>query len=178
MINLSAYGEKQNYQMELNRRLVVFYSVGILVVIAIFIGLLLSINAYLTIQHTLLSEEIISFERSPKTIKIQSMELTVQNFIEHARQLQGVKRTLVPLHPLLRDIESAIAQGITLNGISLDLQNNKGTVVGFAQTRNDVIAFQSNLEKVSWISAVDSPLSNLIRERDISFTFAITIKVQ
>lgn len=162
--------------MELNRRLVAFYSVGLLGIVATFIGLLLSINAYLSIQTASLAEQIAAFQTSPRTRAIQSMELTVGDFTEFAKRIQNVKRTLVPLHPILPDIERSIPSGITVNGISLDTQNNKGTIVGFAAVRNDVVAFKENLEKLPWISLVDSPISNIIRERDITFSFGITTK--
>lgn len=177
-INLLPHSEKQSYHMELTRRLVGFYSVGILCVLAIFIGLLLSINAYLAIQHTLLREQIASFEFSPNTRRVQGMELIVREFTEAARKLQGVKGSLVALHPLLREFESAIPPGVTLQGVSLDARANKGTVVGSAATRNDVIAFEERLEALEWIVSVESPLSNLIRERDISFSFGVTTKLQ
>ncbi|RJQ13909.1 hypothetical protein C4553_02035 [Candidatus Parcubacteria bacterium] len=175
-INLLPPEKKKDYRTELNRRLIVFYSVGLLVVLGIFVSLLLSINLYLSIESGTLNEEIATLESLPRNKELRKLELTLRDLSATLANTSAVKKELSPIHGFFNDLAAARPTGVYLLSFSFDRQQLKASLRGFAPTRNEVIRFKENLEKVGWVAGVESPLSNVIRERDINFDFSIDLK--
>lgn len=52
---------------------------------------------------------------------------------------------------------------------------NKGTkqfeIKGWAENRTELLKFQGNLEKLEFISKIESPLSNILKQENIEFEF-------
>ena len=176
-INLLPLRQKQRYKMELNRRLVVFYSIGILLILAVFIALLLSINLFISIQNDSLEQQIAVLENSPRNREIKNLELTMRDFLTLSRKTNAVKNTLVAFNSFFPDLERVMPEGVNLNSFSLNRQSSQASLSGFALTRTEVINFKENLESLSWIKEVDSPLSNLIKEKDINFNFNLKLSL-
>jgi len=177
-INLLPSSIKREYQLEIRRRLIMFYSAGFLVIIGIFIGLLFSINLYFSIQNESLDEQIAILETSPKSREIQNLEFILRDSSALSKKVRAIKDTLVPLHSLFLDLQSTMPAGIKLNNISLDRETKKASLAGFATTRDDIINYRENLSKLSWVKAVESPLSNLIKERNIDFNFNLDLNLK
>jgi len=177
-INLLPSSIKREYQLEIRRRLIMFYSIGFLVIISIFIGLLFSFNLYFGIQNESLDEQIAILETSPKSREIQNLEFILRDFSTLSKKVKAIEDTLVPLHPLFRDLQSAMPAGVKLNDISLDREAKKASITGFAVTRDNVIAYKENLKKLSWVKGVESPLSNLIKEQNIDFNFNLDLNLK
>lgn len=177
-ISLLPPEQKKEYKMELNRRLIVFYSIGLLTIIGIFIGLLFSITVYLDIQNDALNQQIIILETAPKAKEIRGLELAIKDFSNLLSKARTIKASLYAFHPFFRDINSIMPQGVYVNTLSVDRQTQKASLTGFAPTRAEVIGFKDGLGKLPWVKLVDSPLSNLIKERNINFSFTIDLKLQ
>lgn len=65
------------------------------------------------------------------------------------------------------------AKGITINGFSYAKSKDNGawviSISGIANKREDLRAFEQNLEKDENFSEVELPVSNLAKDRDINF---------
>lgn len=65
---------------------------------------------------------------------------------------------------------------VALRSVAFRSQAREVTLRGFAPTRQGLLRFLENLEADPRVARVSSPVANLIRETDIDFTVAITLK--
>lgn len=100
----------------------------------------------------------------------------VQNVNEKLTALQTRTHLMTPVEVvglILRNKN----QGITLNSFDFTSAREGGSlkISGIADAREDLISFFKNLESEEVIQTVESPISNLSRSNDISFTADILI---
>lgn len=77
----------------------------------------------------------------------------------------------------LEDIVSMRSLGISISNFSFlrEEKGNKVTVKGEAKTRNSLLGFIERVKGLRFVSSVNSPVSNLIKENDIAFTLEINL---
>lgn len=74
-------------------------------------------------------------------------------------------------------ITSLVPAGIHLQSLVINSVSGNVTLGGMAETREEFLAFQKELEAQKDVFAgVESPLSNLLSPNNISFSFLITLK--
>lgn len=74
------------------------------------------------------------------------------------------------------DIITARPDGVKLYGLSLNNGENRAVQLnGMASTRQSLVDFKKNLEKLSAVKAVDLPISMLTKSTDLEFSIAVTL---
>lgn len=77
---------------------------------------------------------------------------------------------------LIASLLESVPSGIRLESVRLHSQTREVTIAGFAPARQDLLALLKDLEENPRIAKVSSPVANLIREVDIHFSIAITLR--
>jgi hypothetical protein len=127
-----------------------------------------------------------------KEAKNKSSEKNIEEKVENLAYLEGkVKETYTfidkakkinkekPLKwsEVLEELILFCGEGINLEKISVDEKNLKEIrVSGNALEREGIINLKEKLEKSTFYSKVEFPVSNLISKENISFEFTLTLK--
>jgi len=90
------------------------------------------------------------------------------------REFNEVRAEYESWSPLVEDLLGAVPEGITISSLEAEERSGEMIVQGVASSREKVVIFQKNLERLSWVETVDSPLQNFAVETDSEFTFTIS----
>lgn len=74
-----------------------------------------------------------------------------------------------PLTPKILDVINHLPTDVKLVGISIDRKTNSVIISGTASTRAALLAYQESVGKVSWISGITIPTSQLFQKENINF---------
>ena len=79
--------------------------------------------------------------------------------------------------PALFTVLTAVRPGVRTNMVSI---RNIGevTIVGTAGTRDDLLGYEKSLRDANVFQELNSPISNILREINISFTFEGKLREQ
>lgn len=182
MINLLPLKNKSDIKKEYLRR--VFVVFGFLVSFMIFSGiiLLIPLNYFLgklkldNEKNLVFYKERADFEETQKTKKIISdLNNKIKIFKKHQNEFHE-------LNSVIEKIISYAPAGIKIDDFFYDRRaDEKGnmietiTVGGIGATRNDVVIFMENLNRNGVFKDVRSPVSNLLKSKDINFTITIDL---
>ncbi|MBI4708839.1 MAG: PilN domain-containing protein [Candidatus Portnoybacteria bacterium] len=173
-LNLLPPEEKVNISRGLALRRGIAFGSFFLFLIFIFLVLLASIWFYLFIQAQSIENIIKKNEPSQenKTLLEFKKEVGELNLgLQNAVQIEGqIKR----YSSMIEELASLASGGIKFKELSFD--ENKVSLAGLALTRAELLAFKEALEKSSNFENVESPLSNLLKQNNIDFSFVFKIK--
>lgn len=107
----------------------------------------------------------------------------------HGEEIQEIQRINKTLHtisniqkqyftwtPLLMTLGHATTNGIVLNNVSIDQKTKKITIDGHATDRDDFLQYQEALKKLPQVAEIQSPLSDLTKVENFSFTILVSLK--
>ncbi|MCX6755023.1 MAG: pilus assembly protein PilM [Candidatus Nomurabacteria bacterium] len=77
---------------------------------------------------------------------------------------------------LLEDIKGRTIQGIIISSLSIPSINDPMSMVGIAKDRNTLNNFKKSLEKSTYLTMVELPITNLEKKADIPFSISFNIK--
>lgn len=178
MINLLPSVAKKKYHLELVRRLVMFYSIGLFVIVGVFIGLLYSVHMYLEIVKEATLESVEVFRKTPQYKALQESEKKVKSLNVQMQKVLALNNQTVRTTKVFTDVYVKLPPGIFINTMSLDVGTQKLSIGGFSLSRNDILRFKEDLEKLSWVKKINSPTSNILRETNSPFTLEIVTELK
>ncbi len=88
----------------------------------------------------------------------------------YLKRLDGLQHQFTPWSQVLEQVTAAAPQGTEIDSISVDKDGNI-TVTGTAAVRDDVLSMLSQLRGSSLFANVQSPLSNILQQKNVSFEF-------
>lgn len=111
-----------------------------------------------------INREYYSYNQDTKKINdlIKNINLANQNF--------------APVTPKLKELINSLPNDVKINYIQLDRHAQTLTITGIAATRSALIRYQDILNKISWITQVETPVSQLFQKGDINFEFKAKLK--
>lgn len=171
--NLLPESEKLVVSYEWWQRIIHFFGFMGLCILAV--GIILLAPAYLPsyvgrkeLERLLVLEESArdtdSIRIKAEATALRAMVASVQEFSEHRPKATQLFDVILNRQP-----------GIEVSGMTIDV----GTVsiTGHADARRNLLAFEQHLKDTGMFTAISSPLSNIIRETNITFTLqALLIK--
>lgn len=165
--------DKRKIKKEYLRRL--FVVIGIFSFFAISIGiiLLLSFTIFLKDQeHNLerqlaVSEERLLRGKIENTISLAEEINTKISLLDSGQKNVGEKSAFIKI------ILGEKTNKIKINDFFFD--NGKILIQGLSENRQDFLSFIDSLRKKKEFKKVESPISNLIKERDIEFKLTIEL---
>jgi hypothetical protein len=91
-------------------------------------------------------------------------------------ETEAVQQLYIPWTSTIIDMANSTPNGITLNNLSLDSKTKTHVISGTADTREDLLTFQENLETLDFIDQVEIPPSQLTEKENISFSISAISK--
>ncbi len=182
-INLLPQARKEEIKWHQASRLVIFYSIIILMAVGIFISSLFVVQIFLQRELSSLDEEIQLRQKSIRTQELKALEVQIKTFNKEILRLNKIQAGHTYYSKFLEKFTEIIPKDVQL--FVLDIQkadeNSKENlykinIVGKAKTREDLLAFKKALEKSDDFQNLHLPLSSLTKRYDIDFTLNVFLK--
>lgn len=174
--NLLPPKEKKEIEIANLSRFIAFVSAQLLALLAVFVILLLTTYFYLS---TLVKaqDRLIEIEqkdtRTQRLADIEGMIKQTNQIIDHVFANQ--KKTIL-LTPILEEITRIVPTGVYLTNFSYQRETNQIKISGRADQREDFLLFQKNISEDALFTELESPLSNLLKQKEVDFNFSFKIK--
>jgi hypothetical protein len=93
----------------------------------------------------------------------------------NTKNLVAAGKEFYPLTPRLLDIINSLPPTIKLNAISINRETNSITINGTAETRDDLLNYQTIIASIPWMNSASSPASQLFQKDNINFDLHATL---
>jgi len=151
----------------------VFYLV---IISAIFIILLLSVYFFLSIILNA-QTDLIKFRQGGQKIQyLMTIEEKIKQADQQLEQIYDKQKKFIFWTPLFEEFSRIVPSGIYLNNFSYRLSDNRIILSGRANKREQLLDLQKRLEESSSFNKVEAPLSNLIKQTGINFSFTLYLQ--
>lgn len=143
----------------------------VVLIVTILAGLLVWSWLFLQDNYASLAQTLAAVDReySGQNQEIKNINLLIKN-------INFSSKNFVPLSPRIKEFAAILPANIKINYIHLDRVGQLLTINGTAQTRDALLNFQSVLNKIDWISQVETPASQLFQKDNINFEFKTKLK--
>jgi len=110
------------------------------------------------------NREYYTYNQDVKNINglIKSINLANQNF--------------VPITPKAKELIDSLPNDVKINSIQVDRQAQTLVINGMALTRTALLHYQDVLNKISWITQVETPASQLFQKENVNFEFRAKLR--
>jgi len=176
MINLLPIKEKKelkSYILQDNIVVVGEFLIGTILFFILFFTAL-----WLVLYHTrdkleTTSDLFVQAQALEKRVNNLNKELSssINQRLEYIKQLQ---KEQIVWSIVLAKIAQITPRNVRFE--TMEVNNDKIQIGGYAVTRDDVINFQKILEQEPQFIEIDSPLSNFVKQKDVNFVFSFKIK--
>lgn len=172
-INLLPSQEKKSLKLaDLNKMVV---SLMTRIAAILLIGMFLLVNTYFCL-YIMLKDQTRLIDVRSNDAKIQALVDLEKVIKEDNRKLEQVlvkQDESILWTPILEELSKITAQGVYLTSLSYQKSLGYIHITGWANTRDGLLVFEEALEANPLFSEIEAPLSNLIKQNDITFTFSL-----
>lgn len=175
-LNLLPQQYKHEYAFEKKKRFTVFLCIFISSIFILFNALLFSTYLFLTIGEKA-ARDTIDAQQSTDIIKrLTGIEKDIKAANAKIGTLMGAHEVIIPIAPIVEKTAGLIGEGAYAESISLDALTGAVSMTGFAATRDAVLAIAKRLSESDFVDphSVKNPVKNILKEKDIDFTFSFT----
>ena len=162
IIKLNLLGDKRKHEIKKNAKLIYLINNLSFLTVALAVSgiLLLSGQQYLkrTAQDL---EEVTTYTSLDKDIAEANRTIN---------QLESIQKDYIKWSRVLFDFVQNIPIGNRINRVNFNKNNQKIVLNGFAERRENFLKLEEALEKMEYASDITSPISNLLKQSDISFS--------
>lgn len=142
-----------------------------LVVIAIVSAILVWSWLFLENDFANLTKSALNINRS-----YNSYNQETKNINSLLSNFNVVTKNFSPLTPRLRDLINSLPPDIKLYSLQLDAAQQTLAINGMAMSRSSLINYQENLGTISWLTDIQTPVSQLFQKENIDFEFKAKIR--
>lgn len=175
-LNLLPPQEKLHLAYRLRTRAVAAVLIGLTVSFTVFLFLLLP--SYLAVR--LQESEVLRSLSLERERQVEAGNIRAVEDARAAHRLAAVvlnhEEKRLNLTPLLTALLKDAPNSLRLDLLRFRPDRNELALEGFAPVRADLMGFLRLLEQNPRVARVSSPVSNLIRERDIKFALVVELK--
>jgi hypothetical protein len=175
-LNLLPLNDRKRVGNErLRRFLALFYS-GVAMIFVVGIVLLLPTYFFLFFQNKGVAELAAAARNSTESEQGQKTEQLIEhtnNTLRRLKQEHSLMPSSITRH--LNDVISLTPAGIILIQYSYTQETDTIQIRGTAAFRDNLLYFVENLQTHSEFENIESPVENILREKDIDFTISFHI---
>jgi Tfp pilus assembly protein PilN len=102
----------------------------------------------------------------------------IQDINNELSYLNNIQMNYLKCSDLLIDFNALVPTGIALNSLSVNQKTLEVLINGKAVLRENLVAFQNNLENSSFLKDIESPISNILKREDIDFSFKAKLNLE
>ncbi len=180
MINLLPYDEKEKALKERLRRAIVVFSLALASILLIGIILMLPAYFYLFFQKQGVERQLQGAEQEADKSETEALKKEVAGINSKLSILDNAGKSSKPVAGLFSKVLRAMPEGVSVKSISYSASKGQApgsmALDGKADTRDAFILFKKNIEESGDFSKIESPVSNLLSEKDVDFSLTLTIK--
>jgi len=100
----------------------------------------------------------------------------VKNINNLVRSINLANQNFVPITPKLKELISSLPNDIKINSLQIDRPAQTLIITGTALTRSALLNYQNILNQIPWITAVETPASQLFQKDNVNFEFKAKLK--
>lgn len=175
-LNLLPLQEKEKVRMELTTSFLIHLGTRLFFLAAISMGLLFSIYLYSSIITEAQLELVKSQEGLLEEEEFKNIEKNLQISNDAIKEVHSLERGFLIYSKIIEEFAGLVPSKIYVKNLSISLNAKQFNVNGYAETREEMLAFKKKLEENRAFSNVYSPISNLLVPKDVNFAFTITLK--
>lgn len=83
-----------------------------------------------------------------------------------------------PIGPRLKDLSTTLPNDIKISSLQIDIAEQRIIINGTALSRDALLNYQGVLNKITWITDVETPVSQLFQKENVNFEFKAKLKKQ
>ena len=174
-LNLLPPEEKRRLQYTIWTRAVIAIGGGLSLGLGVFIVLLLPAWLFLKAEEPALFDAL-TFERRAYSQAAPGVASDVRTLNRLARFVDEHAGRRVPAYALITEVLRVTPAPIRLQEVVVQASPGELRIAGFSATRQALLTFIQSLEGNPRIASVSSPLSNLVRETNITFTLTAKLR--
>ncbi|TSC79304.1 MAG: Uncharacterized protein G01um101429_539 [Parcubacteria group bacterium Gr01-1014_29] len=138
--------------------------------------LLLPTYFFLFFQYRSIADQLAAAQLNADSEQTQKTELLIKGTNTKLQRLAAQHALAAsPVTQYLQDVITRVPPTITLLSFAYEQQTGAITLQGNAATREDLLTFINKLRAHQDFSHVESPVTNILKERDILFTISFTV---
>ncbi len=173
MINLLSEAAKNNLAHERFSRLLVIIGVGLLAILVSGALLITLALASLNLQKSEFSRELEAAKKSPTLGRVEEVEANIAKTNEKSKIFAQSLSRENRISSVLVEAISTLAPSIKISELTYN-GPVEFRLKGLVGTRDDLLKFIEFLDKSEQIDEVNSPISNLLKDRNIEFSISFT----
>ena len=142
----------------------------------VLIGIILLLPSYFFIyfQHAAVQKQIMAEEEYLKLKNNEGVEHAIQETNKKIRAVAGAGFSKHPsVTPLVFSIVEQAGDSISLGLFSYHAEEKKIEIRGVAATRDELLTFVNRLKNNPGFTSVDSPVTNILKDRENKFTITL-----
>lgn len=176
-LNLLPPEDKKRIGYQRLVRFFTYINAGIVILLVIGNTLLLPTYFFLFFQNRGTQELLAAQQQTTQTEQAREIEKRIQQTNATLNRLQTTHTFGEDsLMSSITDIITEAPSGITLAFLSFEKETSRVLLRGHALTRNDLLEFISAIREHPSFYDIESPVENILRDKNISFAFSFSIR--
>lgn len=107
--------------------------------------------------------------------RYQDLKKEITAFNNEVSLIDKLEQNIIKTSEIFANFQNFLSEDISLSTLNYDHKTATLTFDGIAKTRESIISFKNNLKKFPYQKDITSPLSNLDKKENISFTITISL---
>lgn len=175
LINLLPPAEKE--ELKNLRRVGVVLKIGFSAVcaMAVFIVFMFFTMKAVQIQEDVIVKEISRFEKSESYKEVREAQDSLREYSKIASKVKSGLNNQQQRWDIIHQINQIIPEDMRIIEFSID-DKNVLLLKGVAYNREALLFLKEGLEKSENLSKIESPISNFVAEKDVTFEFTAEVK--
>lgn len=174
MISLNLIPQNKIEEIKIKRIYLIIKKLIILFLLfSTIVALSLIASRYILEQkiNQLITENISSLKAS------QDINQRISFINQRTAKIKSIQNNFIDWHPYLIELSLITPESIKFQSLSLNRINQKLTLNGLAETRQDLLELEKNIDQSKFFYNVNLPLRNLLNQRDIQFNLTADISL-
>ena len=174
-VNVLSPADKLIFRYERARILVQRFSIRVIFIVLLFAVALLPSYFQTVFQQQEFSRQQENLAKSPEQLHVSEIDREVDSANKLISQLKGLfeaERQTTGMR--FSALSKVLPARIRLQSLRISAEG--ASVAGVAETREDVVSVASALQNLDFVASVNSPISNIVREKNNQFRIDVKFK--
>lgn len=179
MANLLPFEDQHKIRREHIRKLFVVLGLDVALIFTVGILLLVPLFFSLKFQKDSFGEQLETAKQKPVFARVETIEKSIDDLNTKLQMFSLNQGKTQIVSPVLRELLFLTDDSININSLVFSNTNPKLppqlSIRGMVQDRDKLLEFIDLLEESQFFTAVNSPLTNLLKELEIEFSLTLNI---
>ena len=173
MINLLPEKRKENIRLRVLNNFILKIGLVSFMAIWLFILFLIANIFVLNIYKNINQSRVGNKESNEMNAIIQQSKRAIDSQYTESEEVSKNFKSRIPYWEYLNQVNQILPEKVYFTKI--EIKENIISIDGFAENRNDLVAFKNSLESVEIFKQVEMPISNFTSQENINFVININL---